>query len=288
MKKNYILFLLVTLFAWTVNAQVTLTKSTDFTTVDGSGVACQAPNVSYADNSFFRVYNLIDFAVTEDFGITSVQYGQGAATDGKVITCNIYTANSDDLATAILTFVETASHISSAADDLSLITVALTATIPAGSTIVFEVFAAIDPDDGDIDTPVNLYFPGFNIVGQNDDSYLLAPGCGIDVPTIPSDIDPGFADNQYVMNVIGNVLSVEEFSLENSVSVFPNPTSNIITIDISNRITVNSLELYNIIGKQVIKTANVSTLDLSQLSAGVYMLRVLTDSGTLTKKVIRN
>jgi len=281
MKKNYILFLLVTLFAWTANSQITLTQSNDDTTVDNTGVACwNAGTGEYRANSFFRAYNLDDFGITEDFGITSVEYGQGGASEGKVITCNIYTASSDDLTTATLTLVSTADHVSSAADDLTMISVALTATIPAGSTIAFEVFAA---DSG---TSIDqTFFPGLNAGGENDDSYLLAEACGITAPTTATVV--GFADNQYVMNVLGDLLSVEEFSLDNSISVFPNPTSDIITLDVSNRITVNSLELYNIVGKQVIQTTNVSTLDLSQLSAGMYMLRVLTDSGILTKKIIR-
>jgi len=282
MKKNYILFLLVTLFAWTANAQVTISQSNDIATVDDSGVACwNAGTGEYRANSFLRAYNLVDFGITDDFGITSVEYGQGGADDGKVITCNIYTATSDDLSTATLTLVGTADHVSTAADDLSMISVALTATIPANSTIAFELFAS---DGG---TAIGqTFFPGINAGGENDDSYLLAADCGITAPTDATTV--GFPDNQYVMNVVGDLLSVEEFSLDNSISIFPNPTSDIITLDVSNRITVSSLELYNIVGKQVIKTNNVSTLDLSQLSAGVYMLRVMTDSGILTKKIIRN
>ena len=285
MKKNYILFLIVTLFAWTTNAQVTLSQSIDNTTVSDGGVACWAAGVSYADNSFLRAYNLADFGITEDFGISSVEYGQGGAIDGKIITCNIYTADTDDLSTAVLTLVGTTDHTALAADDLSLVSVALSATIPANSTIAFEVFAIVDPDDMDPGTPVLSFFPGINTGGENDDSYIMALDCGLTAPATLSSI--GQTD-QYVMNVVGNALSIEEFSLENSVSIFPNPTRDIITIDAANSITVNSLELYNIVGKQVIKTNNVSTLNLSQLSAGVYMLRVMTDSGTLTKKVIRN
>ncbi|PWK17895.1 T9SS type A sorting domain-containing protein [Xanthomarina spongicola] len=282
MKKNYILFLFMVLFVWVGQAQIVLTQSNDPVGVTDGGVACwSSGSGEYRENSFYRAYNLADFSVTEDFQISSVEYGQGAADDGKVITVNIYTASSDDLTTATLTLIETATHTSSSADDLTLISVPISATIPAGSTIAFEVMA------GDSGTNIGeTFFPGINAGGENDDSYIKSEGCSINTPSTLSSI--GFGDNQYVMNVVGDVLGVEEFSLENSVSIFPNPTSNIITIDTSNKITVNSLELYNIVGKQVIKTNNVSTLDLSELSSGVYMLRVITDSGTLTKKIIRN
>jgi len=287
MKKNYILFLIVTLFAFTVNAQVTLTQSIDDITVSDSGVACWAAGASYSDNAFLRAYDLADFGISESFDITSVEYGQGSAFEGKIITCNIYTATTDNLATALLTLVGTADHVSEAAADLSLISVPLSVTIPAGSIIAFEVFAGEDPDDGDPGTDVSAFFPGINDVGENDDSWIMSVDCGLTAPTTATSI--GFADNQYVMNIVGNILNVEEFSLENSVSIFPNPTSDIISIDVSDRINVNTLELYDILGKQVIKSSkNTSAMDLSDLSAGVYMLRINTDSGTLTKKVVRD
>ena len=109
MKKNYILFLLVTSFAWIANAQVTLTQSNDDASVSDGGVACYNNGTQeYRANSFFRAYNLGDFGITEDFGITSVEYGQGSAADGKIITCNIYTATSDNLPVADLTLIASA------------------------------------------------------------------------------------------------------------------------------------------------------------------------------------
>ena len=124
MKKNYVLFLMASLFFYIVDAQVTLTQSVDPNTVDAGGVACWSNGTGeYRDNAFFRAYNLNDFGVTGDFEISSVQYGQGSADDGKEITVSIYTADTDDLATATLTFVASATHTSNSADDLSLVSV---------------------------------------------------------------------------------------------------------------------------------------------------------------------
>ena len=131
----------------------------------------------------------------------------------------------------------------------------------------------------------STYFPRINGAGENAPSWIQAPDCGLTTPTLVTDI--GFTD-AYVMNVVGNILSVEEFSLENSVSIYPNPTNDIISVDVANSVNVNSLELYNIVGKRVLKTDNAGSLDLTELNAGVYMLRIQTDEGVVTKKVIRN
>ena len=281
MKKNYILFLFVAFFAWTIDAQVILSQSNDNSTVDAFATTCWNPGLGwYNDNSFYRAYNLADFSITDDFDITSVEYAQFQADEGKEVICNIYTASSDNLTTATLTLIQSATHISSATDDGTMISVPLSATIPAGSTIAFEVFAA-----GAGEELNQKFFMGQNSSGENDDSYLYAPVCG--ATGIVTTTSLGFPAN-YVMNVVGNILSVEEFSLSNNISIYPNPTSDIINIEVSNALTVRSLELYNIIGKQVIKSNKVTNLNLSQLNAGIYMLKVITDSGSLTKKIIKN
>lgn len=281
MKKNYILFLLTVLFAWVGHAQTTLTQSVDPVNVTDGGVACWSSGTGeYRENSFFRAYNLADFSIVDDFQVSSVQYGQGTADDGKVITVNLYTATSDNLTSATLTLVATATHSSSSADDLSLVTVPIAATIPAGSTIAFEVMA------GDSGTNTGeTFFPGINAAGENDDSYLKATGCGITVPTTATTI--GFPDNQYVMNVVGNILGIEEYSL-NNISIFPNPVQNELNIQLHNSITVKQVNVYSITGQVVLKAQNTRKLDVFDLSPGVYLMKIETDRGDVTRKIIKN
>ncbi|WP_158635190.1 T9SS type A sorting domain-containing protein [Formosa maritima] len=280
MKNYYILFLLFTLFIFPSNAQITLTQSVDPNNVTDGGVACwSSASGEYRENSFYRAYNLADFAVTEDFQISSVEYGQGSADDGKVITVNIYTASTDNLATATLTLVQSATHVSNSADDLSLISVPITAIIPAGSTIAFEVLA------GDSGTNIGeTFFPGINAGGQNDDSYIKSTGCNINAPSTTASI--GFADNQYVMNVVGNLLGIEEFSLD-KVSVYPNPVLNDLHIDIHDSIQMISAKVYSITGQVVLQVNNKKDLDTSSLNSGVYLLKIETSKGSITRKIIK-
>lgn len=265
-------------------AQTLLTQSVDPTSVDDGGVACwSAPpdgDGSYSDNSFFRVYKLDDFGITGAFSITEVQFGQGSADDGKLLNLNIYTADTDDLSTATLTLVSTTTHIADSADDLSLVIVPLVANVPAGSIVVFEVNA---PDS--LGLPDATYFPGINMAGENDDSYLMAADCGLTAPATTSSI--GFPDDQYVMNVLGTeILSVGD-NLAELVSVYPNPATTVLNINLPSNVEVQKSALVDLMGKTTGVTYSNGQMNISGLAAGVYFLKIETNFGSYTQKVVK-
>lgn len=281
MKKNYVLILLTVLFTVSIQAQVVISQSVDPVSVTDDGVACwNVTSGEYRDNAFLRSYTMSVFGITEDFGVTSVEYGQGAADDGKLITVNLYTSTSEDLNAATLTLLGTATHVSAAIDDLALISVSLTATIPAGSIVALEVFA----DDAGTNVG-ETFFPGINAGGENGISYLKSAGCMLLTPTATGDI--GFADNQYVMNIVGNTLSVDSFTLD-AISVAPNPATNYISINFPASISEFTTELYDITGKLVLTSNNKDRMDVSQLQAGIYILRISTNDGTISKRITKS
>ncbi len=83
-----------------------------------------------------------------------------------------------------------------------------------------------------------------------------------------------------------NTLSVNQFETT-EFSVFPNPTSNsFVTIKTKNNqpITVTA---FDVLGKQVLNTVLIADpLDVSNLNAGVYILRLTQNEATTTKKLV--
>jgi hypothetical protein len=260
---------------------IVLTQSVDPSTVDTGGVACWSSGTGeYRNNSFFRAYVMADFGVTADFQVTSVEWGQGSADDNNILNLNLWTADTDDLSVATFTFIDGIQHMSSSANDLSLVSEAFNAVVPAGSILVFEV----NSPDGGTATDVR-YFPGFNAAGENDDSYLFAADCGLTSPTTTTDV--GFPDNQYVMNVIGNeVLGVGD-ALANQVSVFPNPAKDVLNVSVPSSIEITNAVLYDVLGKNTGAKLVNGQLNTANLSRGVYILSVQTTSGTITKKIVK-
>jgi len=81
-------------------------------------------------------------------------------------------------------------------------------------------------------------------------------------------------------------LSVDDASIEATVTVSPNPFTTSISIDLNGNTQFIQASLYNIIGKEVLRTTS-STINTSNLGSGVYILAIKTNKGTLTRKVIK-
>ena len=80
-------------------------------------------------------------------------------------------------------------------------------------------------------------------------------------------------------------LGINDFGFSD-FTVYPNPTNGILKIESTQEI--NKLELYSLEGR-MIKSVTSSTIDISDLSNGIYELLVKTQEGELgTKKIIKN
>jgi len=112
--------------------------------------------------------------------------------------------------------------------------------------------------------------PNLNCIEVDDATYSEANWSNIDFGTSFN----GDCDN----------LSVDEF-LVDQIQVFPNPTSDIITIQNLNGQSFY-YELYDASGKELMKT-NLNAIDVSNLNSGMYFLKIISNSSILTKKVIK-
>jgi hypothetical protein len=47
------------------------------------------------------------------------------------------------------------------------------------------------------------------------------------------------------------------------------------------------MKLFDVLGNLVLKNANLTQLDVSNLSSGLYLLDIITTAGTVSKKIVR-
>lgn len=108
-----------------------------------------------------------------------------------------------------------------------------------------------------------------------------------------------FIDNPYIATVIWggadaentwSTLTVVEQSL-NDIKLYPNPTTiNSIALTIPKGLTIDNITLYSVIGKKIFQLKNPEIKDnkikIDKLKRGLYLLKIINDSGSLSKKVI--
>lgn len=83
---------------------------------------------------------------------------------------------------------------------------------------------------------------------------------------------------------LSTVLSSDSFVLAN-FSVFPNPTSEVVTITLQENLKLEKVNIYNTLG-QLVKAEKNSIINVSSLSKGSYYFEVFTNQGKATKIVL--
>src|SRR5690606_3930680 len=77
-----------------------------------------------------------------------------------------------------------------------------------------------------------------------------------------------------------------ETSVFHEVKMYPNPTSGLLYIESTQE--VQSYEMYNLIGQQLLKGNFTGSIDMKDISKGTYIIRLTTPNGEVfTDKVIK-
>ena len=88
-----------------------------------------------------------------------------------------------------------------------------------------------------------------------------------------------------------STLGVDELTLSNDISIYPNPTKNNLTIATSSNLQLELATIFDVRGRQVItknlnSTNSLNTIDVTQLQAGVYFIKIDLENVSTTKKFI--
>lgn len=176
---------------------VTLSHSTSDAVLAGNSIGCSADNgFTTSENSFLRQFALPDLGVTGDLSVTSVTFGVEVMRPvAATVDVNLYrmTDPTGPFTYANFEQIGTADHQIQPITE-QLVTVPVTADVPAGSTLVVEIAA---PDL----TNTAAFFIGSNTSGQSSPSYLASDACGIPEPADTASI--GFPGMHIVMSVTG-------------------------------------------------------------------------------------
>ena len=87
-------------------------------------------------------------------------------------------------------------------------------------------------------------------------------------------------------------IGIKEIAIENAIKLYPNPTSSVVTLELTNSVDINSIEfeIYNLLGEKMQLSSNqLSTksvqFDLGGYAKGIYFVRMNYHGKVFSKKV---
>ena len=82
-----------------------------------------------------------------------------------------------------------------------------------------------------------------------------------------------------------DTLSTNTLISEDNIRIFPNPSQDYIKVLIHDNYNLKSLKLYNILGNKI-KESNHNEINTKSVTSGLYLLKITTKKGQITKRVI--
>ena len=105
--------------------------------------------------------------------------------------------------------------------------------------------------------------------------------------TVTASVGANVTIDDVLIEKVTSGVGIKSISANNSISIFPNPTSGLLNI---NAVEVNSsVDVYNVIGEKVYSNTLVkgnNVVDLSGLANGAYFVKLNSNGSITTKKVV--
>ncbi|MFK7832567.1 MAG: T9SS type A sorting domain-containing protein [Winogradskyella sp.] len=87
-------------------------------------------------------------------------------------------------------------------------------------------------------------------------------------------------------------LGIDDFETTSTISLYPNPTTTTLNIDFTNTISSGTVQVHDILGKRVfsqsISANNGLQIDVANWNTGLYLVKIVTENSTETKRFIKN
>ncbi len=139
-----------------------------------------------------------------------------------------------------------------------------------------EIVSAEDAVDGDLGADIEISGNDFDTNEFGNSPYEI---------TVTVEDASGNAISEDIEVYVCAGVDIE--TLTNTFDVYPNPTNGLLNITMTESVNA-TISVYNILGELVQSTISESSVvfDLSNESTGMYMVEILTEKGTITKKVV--
>ncbi len=145
-----------------------------------------------------------------------------------------------------------------------------------------------DPSVDFFEAPVPIRVLGTNGEEQNVIFNNISNGETLSVPisfTVSEvQLDPDF---HLISKNNSVVLGIGSPELAMLLSLYPNPANNQLHVSKPDDISIQDIQILNVLGQEVLRTQEVRTIDISGLSSGLHFVKISTNKGTIHKSVLK-
>lgn len=103
---------------------------------------------------------------------------------------------------------------------------------------------------------------------------------------VKASTDYGFTTKAITI-VVSAALGVNELKESAKIAVYPNPTTDFVTVSLSNAAAIQKIAVYNSLGQIVSSSVAKNTVSLQNLANGNYYLTIQTAEGSYSQKIIK-
>ncbi|QEE50830.1 T9SS type A sorting domain-containing protein [Flavobacterium alkalisoli] len=158
-------------------------------------------------------------------------------------------------------------------------------------------------DDGDGILTINEEYNGNNYPADDDTDedgipdYLDNDDDGDGILTIdedynqngdPTDDDLNGNNIPDYLDAEAQGLGINENDFNKSITIYPNPTNDVLNINNLTGKEITEVTIYSINGVKVKQLNTANQLDIKELQTGIYILKITIDNQSLTYKLIKN
>jgi hypothetical protein len=119
-------------------------------------------------------------------------------------------------------------------------------------------------------------------VGEMIGIYLISLG----TLTLGENYEMTFVEANFEISATA---SIEDTFLSNHIKLYPNPVKNFLTIEIENQIDIKEVVVYNLLGKLIQREKKIyEGIQLQNLTAGTYLIKIITNQGIAVKRIVKN
>ncbi len=118
-------------------------------------------------------------------------------------------------------------------------------------------------------------------VSEDKQTFVLQ----LDFDVTSIQVDP---ETQLISKNNGAVLGIDEETLNRNISIYPNPVSNLLTIEGQENFEVTKITIYNVLGEKILEKENPERIiSLDKLKFGIHLVVIDTDMGSLHKTILK-